>query len=254
MNKKVVFTSIVGDFDTLTQPMIVDESFDYICFVRKGQVKEKNKGIWKFREIPFQCKDNRIMSRYPKMLPHKVLADYEYSIWIDGNVTIKTNEIYEIINNKIEKKIIYSGLNHWGRDCAYEDAVGCIMSGKDSLKSILKTISFLKKEKFPKHWGLFENNVIFRQHLNSKVIEFDELWWETYMKYAKRDQLVHPYCFKVVGLHKDYLLPKDFCSRNHPAFQYIRHKNQKQEREIIGRIFDGICRRFKMLIVKLYSL
>ncbi len=254
MNRKVVYTSIVGGFDSLTQPFVIDETFDYVCFVRKGQMSEKLIGIWTIVEIPYENDNDRILSRYPKMLPHIVLPNYDYSLWIDGNVTIRTKEIYDIVNQKICDNVIYSGLNHWSRDCAYDDAAGCVMSSKDSLKSILKTVRFLKKEKFPKHWGLFENNVIFRKHHDKQIVQFDELWWDTFLKEARRDQLIFPYCFRKVGLEKNYLLPKEYCSRNHNAFLHVKHSVQKKQLNFVERMVDGITRRIKKTIVILYSL
>ena len=252
MRKKVVYTSIVGEFDQLLQPLSIDNTFDYVCFVKKGQTIKGEVGVWNIREIPFEHESARLLSRFPKLLPHKVLPDYDYSLWIDGNVTIKTSEIYDIINRKIEECVLYSGLNHWSEDCAYEDAALCIDSGKDTLSHVLRTISFLKKKHFPKHWGLFENNVIFRAHHASKVVNFDELWWELLNNYPNRDQLIHPYSMMVSGLSKNYLLPKEYCARNHSTFLYMKHVVKIPMPKGFNRIVQGIIRKSKVSIVRLY--
>lgn len=252
-NKKVIYTSIVGGFDSLIQPPAIDSSFDYICFVKKGHSQSRQQGVWKIEEIPFECSDSRKLSRYPKLLPHKLLSQYNYSLWIDGNVSINDARLYEIIDKKIEDGILYSGVNHWGRDCAYDEAAGIANKVKEPLFSLAKTVRFLRKERFPKHYGLYENNVILRKHNNQKIVDFDNLWWDLFCKYAKRDQLCHPYCYKKFGLDFDYLLPKEYCARNHPYFTYVKHQITPVEQKGIDKIVYDIKRKTNVLILKLLS-
>lgn len=250
---KVIYTSIVGNFDNLIQPPIIDEDCDYICFVRKGQLTTDRIGVWSIREIPFNSDDDRILSRYPKLLPHKVLMDYDYSLWIDGNVSINDDDIYKIINKKIADGIVYSGLNHWGRDCAYDEAASIANSVKEPLTPLAKTIRFLRKQHFPKHYGLYENNVIFRKHNDKTISNFDDLWWSLFCQYAKRDQLCHPYCFKTYNLKFDYLLPKKYCARNHPYFIYVRHKVIPKTQNGIKKLFYDMARKTNVIILKMLS-
>lgn len=250
-NKKLIYTSIVGSCDDLLQPRAVREDFDYICFVSDKITGDQRNGVWQLRQIPYECDDTRKLSRYPKLLPHKVLPDYDYSLWIDGNVSIRDEKLYEIINDKIKDGITYSGLNHWGRDCAYEEAVGCVNTGKETLSNALIVIKFLKSKHFPKHYGLYENNVIFRKHNEKNIVEFDELWWKTYCEIGQRDQLCHPYCYKEIGLRFNYLLPKSFCARNHPYFIYKIHLNKYQPKGM-EKLWYDIKRKSKVLIVKSY--
>lgn len=252
-NNKVIYTSIVGGFDNLIQPKFVDDSFDYICFVKKGQTDTKRQGIWQIVEIPYDNCDNRILSRFPKLMPHKVLSQYDYSLWMDGNVSINDQRLYDIINEKITSGVLYSGVNHWGRDCAYDEAAGIANKVKEPLYSLARTVRFLKKQNFPKHYGLYENNVILRKHNDSTIVSFDSLWWDLFCKYAKRDQLCHPYCFRNFGLEFDYLLPKQYCARNHPYFTYVKHQVMAKEQTGIGKIWYDIKRKTNVVILNILS-
>lgn len=250
MKALVVYTSIVGNFDTLLQPIVADDSVDYICFVEKGSLNESHIGYWKIREIPYNNDDDRILSRYPKLNPHLLLYDYEYSLWIDGNVSIASNELYKIIRCKIKSNIIYSGVNHWGRDCAFEDAFACINLEKESVENVLSILKILKKEKLPRHFGMYENNVILRKHNDPVIVDFDNQWWSYYLKYSHRDQLSHSLCYMKSGLKFDYLIPREFCSRNHKYFKYVKHANKNYKRNLLVLIRCKI----KLLIVRiLYS-
>lgn len=251
--KNVIYTSIVGDCDDLLQPTVVDNDFEYICFVEYGSELRKQIGVWKIMPIPYKCNDPRTLSRYPKMLPHKVLSGYDYSLWIDGNVTINDGRLYNIIKQKINSNVIYSGLKHWGNDCAYKECESCVNTGKASLISVLRTIFFLKQHHFKKHQGLYENNVILRKHNSSSVVKFCEMWWSLFLKYAKRDQLCHPYCYLKNHLTYDYLLQENFCSRNHPYFRYVIHKNKVINTGFSKLLFD-IKRKSYVLIVRLFIL
>jgi len=251
---KVIYTSIVGDFDNLIQPPVTDEDFDYICFVKKGLITSDRIGVWSIREIPFNSNDNRALSRYPKLQPHKVLADYDYSLWIDGNVSIKDDNIYKIIKNKIADSIVYSGLNHWGRDCVYDEAVGIANSVKEPFLHLAKTVRFLKKQHFPKHYGLYENNVILRKHNDPMIINFDDLWWNLFCQYAQRDQLFHTYCYRIYNLKFDYLLPKRYCARNHPYFIYVQHRVIPKRKFGLHKLMYDIKRKIHVIILKLLSL
>lgn len=252
-NNKVIYTSIVGGFDDLLQPKCIDDSFDYICFVRRGQSELNRQGIWQIKEIPFDSPDNRLLSRFPKLLPHKVLSKYDYSLWLDGNVSINEQRFYDIVNEKIADGVIYSGVNHWGRDCAYDEAAGIANKVKEPLLSLARTIRFLKKQHFPKHYGLYENNVIFRKHNDSTIVNFDNLWWDLFCKYAKRDQLCHPYCYRKFGIEFDYLLPKEYCARNHPYFKYVKHQIIPEEQSGIDKFWYDVKRKTNVLILNILS-
>ena len=86
MNKKVIYTCLVGNYDVLRQPLAIDESYDYICF--SNDIKEERVGVWQIRPIPFKHKDKARLSRYVKILPHRALEDYEWSLWMDANIQI----------------------------------------------------------------------------------------------------------------------------------------------------------------------
>ena len=250
MNKKVVYTSIIGEYDTLIQPPAIDESFDYICFVKKGQCQSRKQGIWSIEEIPYDCTNDKQLSSYTKLQPHVVLSQYDYSLWIDGNVSINDIQLYDTINKKIEEGVIYSGLKHWRSDCAYEDLAEVAFFSKAPIFSLYRTLFFLKCKRFPRHYGLNENNVIFRKHNDQTIMKFDNCWWYLFRKYAKRDQLCHPYCLKKFGIEFDYLVPEDYCARNHHFFTYVKHYKQPTIRQGISRFIYDFKRKANAKLLK----
>lgn len=222
--KCVVYTCIIGNYDNLQQPKYIHKDFDYICFVRKGEKYSEYSGVWKIIELEYDTVNNIILSRYPKLNPHLVLpSKYDYSLWIDGNIIIAHQDIYSIILDKIKNNILYSGVKHWARICLYDESSAIILSGKASTWQLIPIIRFLIKNKFPRNFGLSENNVILRNHNDSKVIKLDELWWSMFIRFCKRDQMSFSYCMYKTEIEWDYLLPIGYCARNHYTFLCIKH-------------------------------
>lgn len=263
MAKIAIYTCITGGYDTLRQPAAIWPEADYICFVPQkvpapsvmpgspavmadqighpgstGHLGEGipaqggydktggYDGVWRLRSFACDAPGDVLQSRYPKINPHLVLPDYEYSLWMDGNTTVADASLYDILKAKMDSGIVYSGLCHPLRDCIYDEALRCLQTGRISLPGYLKTVLRLKLNGFKTHQGLTENNVIFRKHNCPEVVRMDELWWKLLLGGPLRDQLFFVYAMQKAGVKLDYLLPKEFCSRNHPAFGYYPHEKK----------------------------
>ena len=235
MNKRiVVYTALIGKgYDNILQPAVISEDVDYICFVRKGEKNADYNGIWRIEELDYDLKNNVCLSRYPKLMPHKTcVSGYEYSLYIDANVIIKDSRVYDRINELVVADCPIAMLQHPYRDCVYQDAYICIAGCRASWWDVLRQIVFLKYKRFPKHYGLFEANVIFRKHNDKTITEFGELWWKTFMRFAKRDQLSQGYAMRETSVHPALFLPKGYSTRNHPWFEVVSHLSQKETTSI----------------------
>lgn len=195
MNKKyVIYTSLTAGYDALPQYEVLHPDFDYICFSNDFPAYEKI-GHWTIKPIPIKSNSKIMLTRFPKLCPHNVLKEYQYSIWLDSNLIINSFRLYEVILNKIREGGIWYGIKHPVFDCIYDDATKCLLTAKAKYKEIKPQIEFLKSEQFPHHFGLFENNMIIRCHNNPIAIKIDELWWWVFNKYSHRDQLGLFYIF-----------------------------------------------------------
>ena len=76
--KYVIYTVIVAGYDTIKQPLVVDDRFDYVFFT--DEVKETKIGVWQVRPISYRDENKMRLSRYAKCLPTTVLPDYEASL------------------------------------------------------------------------------------------------------------------------------------------------------------------------------
>jgi hypothetical protein len=221
--KYVVYTCLSNRYDSLKVPEYLDPEVDYICFSDRPTY---GYGIWQQRSYDKLSKDNTRTSRHPKILPHHYLADYDASIYIDANF-IPRASLLTIFKRLINSNTKVAGVKHPWRDCLYEEAEACRNSNKDSEKTIDETIAFLKKHKFPEKYGLFENNLIFRQHNDQQVSHAMSVWWDVYCRYSRRDQLSYMFAIFSADIKPELIfMSEDKHVRNSAEFAYFSHSDQ----------------------------
>lgn len=223
MNKKVIYTCLVGNYDVLRQPLAVDESYDYVCF--SNDIKEEKIGAWQIRPIPFKHKDKARLSRYVKILPHRALEDYEWSLWMDANIQITGKDFYTVLDSKIAEGGKIYQVNHCFPpcDCIYDEIKFAYLGGRAGFGEAFLQYWHLKRDGFPTHWGLFENNLILREHNDAQVRKASEEWWAEFMTHTKRDQFNLMYVYWKNNLKPGLLLPPDKNTRNVGFLQWNSH-------------------------------
>lgn len=224
MKKTVIYTCIIGAYDDLLQPAVPASDFDFVCFVGKGEKTADRIGVWEIREFDCGLSDCRLMSRYPKMHPHVLLPEYETSVWVDGNIQLLDGSIYDAAREKAASGILYSGVPHPSRDCTYEEALICHRLGYVGCFGLAKIWIWLRMHGLPANYGLMENNLIFRRHMDPLIVKFDEFWWARLFDVSFRDQLSFMVGLRKFGIEPDRSLLGGLNTRNHPGFKYLRHK------------------------------
>lgn len=223
MKKFVVYTVLVGGYDDVLQPKVVDDRFDYILF--SNDFKETKQGVWSVREIPRVVEnDNKRLSRYPKTHPERLLSDYKASLYIDANIQIQDQWVYDRFVELYAQGIEFAGIQLvlTGRDCIYEHSFDMCQNLLEHDYIAIKQCHLLHELGFPRHFGLNENNVLYRIH-NGKMKATDEEWWEWILNYSSRDQFSFMYCLWKNGVPLNYFLPKGEDTRNGAHFHLVDH-------------------------------
>jgi hypothetical protein len=170
------------------------------------------------------CKDSMRSSRFTKCVTPD-FNNYDFSIWMDGNTTLKVDPqllIEELGNYDL---MVYS---HW-RDCIYGEAVEelkeCLYLKKpqEEIDIISEQMNRYKKEGYPSHNGLGVNTYIVRRH--TKEIEaFNNAWWVEICKGSKQDQLSLNYTAWKLGIKIGYFKEKHFnIHKENTYFTYYAH-------------------------------
>jgi len=196
-DKIAVYTAIYGNYDKILNPLFVDPMCDYFIFTDLPLPKDS---VWKkFEKINFpdEINSNFLKNRYVKLLPHDFFKNYRYSIYVDGNIQI-VSEVSMYINVFVSS--IGIGMHkHPSNIGIYEEVKYNVKLNKISKGDAAKIKKMYKHNNMPNNFGMFECNVIIREHNNPKCIEIMEHWWRELMKGVKRDQLYFTFVLFILG-------------------------------------------------------
>lgn len=226
-NKVAVYTSIFGGYDNLIEDHYSLDGIDFLCFTDS----KFNSNTWNVIDsVPIYKDPNRNAKKY-KVLPHRYLQNYDWSIWIDGNIKIVGN-VLELLNNDYYQ--LYDHMKVFDkRNCIYEEAEAILNFGKinsqknpekgirnwkDDPNLIIKQMNRYREEGYPKDNGLATTPIIIRRHNDDEVIEFNEKWWSEIKYNSKRDQLSFNYIAWKLNFNYSYL---EGDSRNNSYFKNI---------------------------------
>lgn len=238
MKRFAVYTAIVGDYDEIKQPMVVDGSFDYLLF--SDTIKDNQVGIWKIKPIEYHNNVKTKVARWVKTHPEHLLPEYECSVWIDASVVIRDDSFYDRVKELFEQNVKISTLIHPDWTCTYQEMLHIMYLGWESEKTTLDWGYFLRTEKFPRNMGTFETRVLYRKHTEKNIKAFDELWWNCIERFSRRDQYSFRYCLWKESVKCVGFLPDDYDAHKNEYFFVEKHS------EKVGKIVDGTNKSWLM--------
>ncbi|MFC1721250.1 glycosyltransferase domain-containing protein [Patescibacteria group bacterium] len=227
MNKQkkiIIYTAIFGGRDRITEPVYLPANADFVCFT-DSDIKSD---AWEVRKVEPVSESSVRAAKIYKVLPHKYFPDYEYSIWIDGNILVH-GDINELINEYL-KDVNFAAYDHMKcedkRDCIYDEAQALQEAAERgrhknlNFEKLEKQIQRYKEEGYPANNGLIHSAIMLRRHNEPDVIKTMDDWWKEIVNNSRRDQLSFNYVawknnFKFVYLPGD--------SRNNKYFKMVAH-------------------------------
>ncbi len=221
--KIAVYTCIVGHYDSLLEPSCTDPDIDYYVFTDMACPEDSR---WKKIDITQFKEYNQLtptqLNRKIKMLPHRFLPSYDYTIYVDGNIEIKT-PMMPLIQEMGHHPL---GVHyHRGRDCIYDEIRKIRYLRKTDLPMARKQVKAYRKEGFPRHHGLYENPILIRKHADEETSELMEAWWSEFKKYPTRDQLSLPYLIWKLNYDKKNIHILGMNLYENPSFK--KHRTHK---------------------------
>ena len=241
-NKRiVVYTAIFGNYDILMPPNVLDNDIDYICF---SDVPRDDYGIWHIKQTPFYHPDPTRMARYVKLNPFFLLPDYDYYIWVDGNVSINCN-IKEFIGHLKSNNNNLGLIPHPLRSNYLEEAEACKTLKKDIPKLIDRQTKDYLKNDIEIDAGLFETNVMVIKNIPSTK-ELFNFWWHQVNRYSKRDQLSLVWVFNKFPKKVYPILSKGISVRESNQFNYFTHRDM--QKIVIPKKFNKLNIRNKCIL------
>tara|TARA_B100000287_G_scaffold419162_1_gene457037 strand:- start:89 stop:775 length:687 start_codon:yes stop_codon:yes gene_type:complete len=207
MSERIIYTSVFGGYDKVVKQSC--DGWDWKCFSEETHT-------------PIYEDNNRNAKKF-KVLPHRYLKDYEYSIFMDGNMSVigNVNELIDKYLKDCNVAFFSHNNNHLdARNCPYDEAQTIFELGEQNMKRtpdrgilnykdnpfvIEKQMNRYASLGFPKGKGLITGMVILRRHNEKDSVKTMEDWW-TEIKYnSKRDQLSFNYCAWKNNLKFNYM-------------------------------------------------
>ena len=194
--KIAVYTAIYGQYDAIMEPLYKDPKCDYYIFTDQELPTDS---IWKKVGVCFPADVNTplLKNRYVKMMPHHVLPQYRYSIYIDGNLIITSAISQYFVNFKCKSGI---GMHlHPSNTSIYEEVKYNLRLHKITKDEASRIRVIYNKCKMHRKFGMTECNVIMRDSENDICKNIMECWWEHLLNGIKRDQLYFTYVLYLLG-------------------------------------------------------
>ena len=213
----VVYTCIAGSYDTLIQqPKFTDVK--YICYsdtISPGIHKN-----WEVRSAAADTFDKpNLLNRFYKILPFKFFKEYDYSLYIDGNIKLKSHPGHLLNSLEVSEKSI-AVFKHPNRKYLNEELNACISQGKLNNEQINEGEFFLdsiKEEGFDANLELVAGYILLRRHDDSTLNNAMNDWFNIVINKVPRDQLSLVYCLWKhnvdIAYLDDWISPEKFFSR-----------------------------------------
>jgi hypothetical protein len=177
--------------------------WDYICFTNLNLPPQKG---WQIVKIQLDEINPVLQAKRVKWLSHDYLLDYDVVVWMDGYIA--PNPMFsEVLKQWVlemqEKNIHVLHRPHEVRNCVYEECEAVVANKRDTRENVSKVLTQLKELRFPKNWGLFDTNILFKFHKDKSVQEISEAVFKQMQSTSYRDQLAVPLVYYTNGF-KDF--------------------------------------------------
>lgn len=197
----VVYTCLLGE-EELYQPDNLDSQMEYICFTDKEERWGKKEGAWTFCKLENkeELDEEMLRMRY-RILPHKILPEYDYSIWMDRSFKVAGElklfcEVYGNGNS-------FLGFAQSSAECMYRDLAYTNMGTDDQNIETRKKIYRYKEEGYPENNGLIDSKIMVRNHRDPQMCKVMEEWWDYTRKGEENGEITTTY-FNYVAWKNNY--------------------------------------------------
>ena len=185
---RVVYTCLFGGYDILGEAPTDLVSADMVCFTDDLGIDPNG---WQLEPVPDTDDLGPVrQSRFAKILPHRLLGNYDESLYIDCNVRLKAD-----VSSLFAMEDLWISPAHPDRSCIFFEEAAAILRWRavEDVHVLMDQVRRYKLSGMPNNAGLTENCFILRKHNHKRVVALSEMWWEEYLNGCTRDQLSLPF-------------------------------------------------------------
>ena len=167
----ICYTVITNKYDTLKDPKVVADGWEYIVY---SDVEQKS-DVWEYRHTDKAQRDLKING-------HKLFPG-ELTLYVDGSIEILTDLNLFMMPIKHD----FSIWRHPVRDCIFDEAEAVIKH--KGLDEDVVNEQMKRYKDMPPHWGLGQTGVMLRDFGVDWVCDVCDSWWGEVSTGLDRDQL-----------------------------------------------------------------
>lgn len=225
MPKIAVYTCILGNYDSLNEPLFKSDYCDFYAFTdfKIGSNSEwKRVDVELYRAEAGGVLDNSYMNRWIKMHPHLLFPNYDYSLYVDGNVVV-VSDVIPLLIKLIQENNFISIHQHWSRAFLETEARAIKAKKNIDINLLDKQIREYQANGYHDEIPLLEATIILRKHTDIRCINVMANWWEEFNRFIPRDQISLPYVLWKNGIKKENIT---FMGNNkylNPCFYIMSH-------------------------------
>ena len=198
-----IYTCITNNYDQLNEPLFIEENCDYYFITdREGKHLVNESSVYKVVDIedvtPNGLSSPKDKNRYCKSHGYEIFKDYQYSIYLDGNIQI-VQPIVSLLELMGEVGVAFH--KHPYAEDVYEEAMSLSLRERITKVEADKTMKWFWNSGMPRFYGMVECGVILCDNHNFTAKELLDKWFDNYNNgAAKRDQIYMAYSLWEIGI------------------------------------------------------
>lgn len=225
MRKIAIYKVLIGDYDNLTNELLktqedsADFLYDYY-FISDHKLELPKP--WKLILVNRKFESSSVENRFYKMGIPAIFEDYDYSIYLDANISINGN-LNELLTDIINDGHYLYAYPHYRNTTIEEEITNCFIYSRITYRDMLAAKKYLYDHLMIKVG--FECGVLIRK---KKCIHLDDLfrnWFSLYKDNVKRDQFYFSLALMNLGL-RCHSLGENTIRCDNGVFKLHAHKNK----------------------------
>lgn len=194
----VVYTVVVGDYDALRPPTVINPNVRYVAITDSRNVP----AAWEVMRPP-KSNDRSVKhaSRRWKILGPQLFPDSDWTIYVDGQLQLAVDPLALLAECESwgEADSDFFLFRHQDRNCIYAEATAIAKYGRDLHKNMQAQMERYRNEQFPEDAGLYLGGMLIRRGHGACDI-FSNDWWREVETGSHRDQISLPVALEKSGV------------------------------------------------------
>jgi len=231
--KVVVYSCIAGPYDLPREPFHPEPGIEYVLYTDQPKINPDT--IWQYRDIPqdvLQMSSNgKARNEYIRTHPQEFFPEYDYSIYVDGNMKIMSD--ISSWASLVSPKAGIAAHRHAGCGCVYKEGKRNLLWKRGNAKGLKAQMAYYKAEGVPEDMGrLLETTVLVTDLRNPVARQIYDVWWEDFHKWnSYRDQMSAPYALWKLGIDLDDVGTLGINVWRNPKLRLYQHEMKRYHEE-----------------------